>query len=55
MRRAAEEERNRANQLDARLAQADVERRRLKDELAGTRRRRQRHGPPPAVPESSDT
>jgi hypothetical protein len=55
MRRAAEEERVRADQLEKRLDQSDLERRRLSDELAGTRRHRRRHGPPPAPRESSDT
>jgi hypothetical protein len=54
MRRAAEEQRNRANQLDERLVQAELERRRLSEELARTTRRRRRHGAPPATRENSD-
>lgn len=47
MRRAAEEERSRANQLDERLIKAELERRRLTDELA-RRPQRRRHGQSPA-------
>lgn len=51
LRRAAEEERARARQLDERLAQAERDRRRLSDELAALRRRPHHKGGPSPTPE----